>query len=271
MINKTWSFSRYKTFEDCPRALWLDEHSNGKTRNLVPLHSLLGTSVHKAISFWLDNWSKDLTVSNREVKQVGINFIRKIWKNRNEIITEYVNGTESDDSLGPKIERTLNKLIDNFFLYIWPIFANYNYLTHENLYVLNIKDYKILVKPDLITKDRAGNLIITDWKSSTTHDDSVEAFQVSAYGLWASNFYEIEPDRIILQVVNLRTGRSIRGNFSQEEMEETSKKIEFQIKELNKIFQKEILAAKPEVNKCKRCPHLQICDEGKRNFLELEL
>ena len=268
MTKKTWSFSRYRAFEDCPKALWLDEHSNGQIGNLVPLHSLLGTAVHHSISFLIDMWTKDVTVSNREVKQVGINLIRKVWKNRNDIITEYVNGIESDDSLGSKIERMFNTLLDKFFLYIWPTFANDSYVTHEKLFELNLDSYRLLVKPDLVTKDLAGNLVITDWKSSTTHDDSVESFQVSTYGLWATHFYSVEPSRITLQVVNLRTGRSIRGNFSEEKMKETLKTIKDQIKELSKIYQEEILPAKPEVNKCKRCLHLKVCEDGNKKLME---
>lgn len=268
MADKTWSFSRYRAFEDCPKALWLDEHSIGQIRNLVSLYSLLGTSVHKSISFLIDVWTKDTTVSIREVKQVGINFIRNVWKNRNDIIIEYVNGIETDDSLGPRIERTFNTLLDKFFLYIWPTFSNDTYITHEKLFELNIEDYRLLVKPDLVTQDHAGNLVITDWKSSTTHDDSVESFQVSTYGLWATNFYSIDPNRIILQVVNLRTGRSIRGNFSEEKLKETLGAIKAQINEMSKIYQEAILPAKPDINKCKRCLHLKFCEDGNKILLK---
>lgn len=264
MADKTWSFSRFRAFESCPKALWLDEHSKGEPRNLVPLHSLLGTSVHQSISFLIDMWTKGNSVSDKEVKQVGINLIRKVWKNRNDIITEYVNGTETDDTFGPKIERSFNILLENFFLYIWSTFANDQYVTHERLFELNTEGYRLLVKPDLVTKDHAGNLVITDWKTSTTHDDSVESFQVSTYGLWATHYYGIDPESVILQVVNLRTGRRIRGKFSKEKEKETLETIKSQIKELNGIYQEEILQPKPEFNKCKKCLHLKYCEDGNR-------
>lgn len=264
MADITWSFSKFRAFEDCPKALWLDEHSMGESRNLVPLHSLLGTSVHRSISFLIDMWTKDHSVSIREVKQVGISLIGKVWKNKNNIIIEYVNGTETDDSVGPKIEKALNTLIEKFFLYIWPTFSNDSYVTHERLFELDIEGYRLLVKPDLITKDLSGNLIITDWKTSATHDDSIESFQVSIYGLWATHYYDIPPERIILQVVNLRTGRRIKGKFSLEKEKETLDTIKSQINKLNAIYQEENPQPKPEFNKCKKCLHLKSCDDGNR-------
>lgn len=268
MVGKIWSFSRYMAFENCPRVLWFEENSKSQTRNLIPLYSLIGTSVHKAISFFIDRCSQYVVVSNKDVKKTGIDFIRYVWKNRNQTITEFFNGTETDDSLGSKFESSFCTLIDNFFLYIWPTFVNEKYVTHERLFTLNHKDFKILVKPDLVTKDVAGNLVITDWKTSTTHDDSVESFQVSTYGFWATHYYNLDPERIILQVVNLRTGRKIRDKFSQEKEKETMDVIKSQIGELNNIYQEKVPHAKPELIKCKRCPHLKFCDDGNRMIMD---
>lgn len=268
MLGKSWSFSKYLAFENCPKALWFEERSKPHTRNLIPLYSLIGTSVHKAISFFVGNWSKNVVVSPKEVKKTDIAFIRDVWKNRNQTITEFFNGTEMNESLGSKFESSFSTLIDNFFLYIWPTFVNEEYVTHERLFTLSLKDYKILVKPDLVTRDEAGNLLITDWKTSTTHDDSIESFQVSTYGLWATYHYNLDPERVILQVINLRTGRKIRDKFSHEKEGGTLNMIKSQIEELNHFSQEEIPLAKPEPNKCKRCLHLKICEDGNRIIIE---
>lgn len=266
MVSKTWSFSRYVAFKNCPKSLWLGENSKFQTRNLIPLYSLIGTSVHKAISFWIDKWSRGVEVTNKEAKKVGIVYIREVWKDRDQVITEFFNGTQTDDPLGSKIESSYNTLIDNFFLYIWPTFVNEKYVTHEKLFELPHKDYRILLKPDLITKNSSGSFTITDWKSSMTHNDSLESFQVLTYGFWATRFYKMKPDQIKLQVVNLRTGRIMKDNFSEAKLKETVDKIEVQMEELNKIYQNKLLEAKPEINKCQRCNHLQSCDEGQRKL-----
>lgn len=264
MLGKTWSFSRYMAFENCPRILWFEENSKSHNSILIPLYSIVGTSVHKAISYYVDSWSKSVLVSEKEVKKMGICYIKDVWKNRNRTISEFFNGAETDDSLGSNFENLFNKLIDNFFLYIWPTFVNEKYVTHEKLFTFSHKDYKILVKPDLVTSDVAGNLIITDWKTSTTHDDSIESFQVLTYGLWAAHYYNLEPERIILQVINLRTGRKIRDKFSQEKEAETLSVIKSQFEELNNFSNEKIPQAKPEFNKCKRCIYLNICEDGNR-------
>ena len=266
MIENRWSFSRYRAFVNCPKALWLEEHSNRQRSNLVSLNSLIGTSVHLSISYLIDNWSKGIAISNNAIKQVGIGYIRFIWENKKKNIIEYVNGTEIDDSLGLKFEKSLSSILDKFFNYIWPTFINEIYLTHENLFELNIKNYKILVKPDLVTKDALGNLVITDWKSSVSNNNLVDSFQILTYGLWACNFYSVDPSQVTLQVINLRTGRTVKGKFSKEQMNETFKTIEIQIKDLNKISQEQILPAKPEFNKCMRCIHLKFCNDGKKKL-----
>ena len=264
MLCKSWSFSKYLAFENCPKALWFEENSKSHISNLIPLYSLIGTSVHEAISFFVGSWSKNIMVSPKEVKKTGIDFIRGIWKNRNQTITEFFNGTEMDESFVVRFESSVITLIDNFFLYIWPTFVSDEYVTHETLFKFNLKDWKILVKPDLVTKDVIGNIVITDWKTSTAHDDSVESFQVSTYGLWATHHYNMDPERVILQVINLRTGRRIRDKYSNEKERETINMIKSQIEKLNNIFQEESPSAKPELNKCKGCTHLKMCEDGNR-------
>ena len=269
MVDKNWSFSKYMTFENCPKILWFEENSNSRSKFVIPLYSLIGTSVHKAISFFVLSWSKNVIVSDREVKRIGIEFIRDVWKNRNKTIIEFFNGTVKDNSLCSKFENSFTTFIDNFFLYIWPTFANEKYVTHEKLFTLRYEDFNILVKPDLITRDMAGNLVITDWKTSVTHDNSTESFQVSSYGFWASHFYNIEPERIILQIINLRTGKRIRDKFSKEKIEETISVINSQIDELKNFSHEEIPQAKPEIKKCKMCVYLRICEDGKGLLMDI--
>lgn len=264
MLRKSWSFSKYLAFENCPKILWFEENSKSHTRNLIPLYSLIGTSVHEAISFFVDSWSKSNIVSPKEVKKTGVDFIKYVWKNRNQTIIEFFNGTEVDESFVVRFESSVSTLIDNFFLYIWPTFVNEEYVTHERLFTFSLKDYKILVKPDLVTKDVSGNIVITDWKTSTTHDDFAESFQVSTYGLWATRHYNIEPERVVLQDINLRTGRKIRDKYSNTKEGETLNMIKSPIEKLNTISQEEIPPAKPEQNKCKRCIYLKICEDGIR-------
>ncbi len=110
MLGKSWSFSKYLTFENCPKALWFEENSKSHTRNLIPLYSLIGISVHKAISFFVGSWSKNVIVSPKEVKKTGIDFIRDVWKNRNQTITEFFNDTEMDESLGSKFESSVRHI-----------------------------------------------------------------------------------------------------------------------------------------------------------------
>ncbi|MCL5439415.1 MAG: PD-(D/E)XK nuclease family protein [Candidatus Thermoplasmatota archaeon] len=264
MVNKTWSFSKFRLFEECPKAWWLNEHSKGESRNLVPLHSLIGISVHESISYLIDMWINNDPVSEREVMQVGTTLIKQVWRNRNDKIIEYVNRTETDDTIELKIERSFNKLLEKFFLYIWPTFENDRYVTHEKLFELHIEGYKLFIKPDLVTKDPSGNLVITDWKTSSAYDDSIQSFQVLTYALWATRYYETDPQRVVLQVVNLRTGRSIRSKFSQEQEKETLETIKFQCMKLDSIYQEQIPQPKPESKKCKGCLHLNYCEEGKR-------
>lgn len=224
--------------------------------------------MHESISYLIDKWINNDPVSEREVMQVGTKLIKQVWKNRNDKIIEYVNRTETDDTIELKLERSFNIFLEKFFLYIWPTFANDRYVTHEKLSELNIDGYRLFIKPDLVTKDPFGNLVITDWKTSSAYDDLIESFQVLTYALWATRYYETDPQRVVLEVVNLRTGRRIRSKFSQEQEKETWETIKFQYMELESIYLEEIPQPKPEPNKCKGCLHLKHCEGGKRIALK---
>jgi CRISPR/Cas system-associated exonuclease Cas4 (RecB family) len=264
MTDKIWSFSRFQIFKTCPKAFWFNMHSNGRSRNLISLNSIVGTIVHKSIAHLITMWAKGNYVSDKEVKQCGLTLMKRLWENRNHIIIEYINEMPPDENINTKIQNSINIQLERFFLYIWPTFSNDSYVTHEKLFELNISGYKVLVRPDLVTKDLTGNIVITDWKTGISHDDFLESSQVYGYGLWATNYYGIDPERIILKVINLRTGRKIGGKFSLEKREETLERIKSQIKELDSISQGEIPEAKPEFNKCKECSHLKFCVDGKR-------
>lgn len=124
------------------------------------------------------------------------------------MLTEYENGYE--DAMTEDFPRLRNGLTsaDKYYKEGYDFFANfdgvgdeYEIVSSEEEFEIQIQDFIFNGKIDLILKDKEGNYIIWDWKSKdkfkSDSEESIYRRQLYLYSLHIHNKYSVYPSKTI--------------------------------------------------------------------------
>ena len=153
LVERVWSWSRYNCYKTSPYEYYLNYVKKEKqTRNNVYSH--LGSETHNIIE----------RLYQKEIKYEDM---------YDEFQSEYLNATlmdlkfdRSDDEKNEKIAIKYKACMDHFFKNHIPIEHN---LTTEKYILIWVNKFLFGGYFDAIHKDKDGNYVITDWKSSTIY------------------------------------------------------------------------------------------------------
>lgn len=261
--NSNWSYSKFQLYQSCPLAVKYESEFTDGHSELVSINSLIGILFHETISSHILKWSKEEQSKEDDLIETFISNLHIIWQKKNSRIIEISNGFQVKDSELKRIESSTIYLIKHFFDYIWPRFYSHMYLTHEHTYHFQVSRYQVVIRPDLVTKDPQGRIVVTDWKTGAYREPEFNSFQTAIYGLWAHTFFSLDPVDIITQTVNVKTGEIKIESYSEKKLVETSNEILRSIEEINNALEGDLVKPRPERSKCKSCKFLKLCEHGK--------
>jgi hypothetical protein len=262
-----WSFSRSRLYKLCPRAFYFAHIKKSILSDYeaaISLRSLLGLSVHYGISQELSRWAKGHRPDAHRAEEAAEAYILNNWEHRNQNIIEIRNGLNPNLDLVSKLRAKASHLLRDFFRFTWPRFEIMQYILHEKIKTFSIGNIEVRVQVDLCTKNDTEEIVITDWKTGRTPIDP-DTFQLNVYALWAKNEFQVPVDKILTQIVNIRTG----AFFIIPTLEQNLLSTVDQIKSEAYIWignGEAEYATIPELVKCLSCPFLVVCSEGSKQI-----
>ena len=260
-----WSVSQSHLFNQCPKAWSLRRRKADETGSRVksvPLGSIVGIAVHRAIAGQITLWRDGMEVSPRSAEETGMDFVGEIWSHRERAITEFVNGMKVGNQTYSRMVDAVHDRVVTFFRMFWPHLSKHTYVTHEALDSFEIPGVRMWVQVDLATRDAAKELLVSDWKTGQGHGIEVDSFQMGVYALWAHVKYERSPSRIHTQVVNLRTGQVNRRTETAESLQGIQARLVEETSRISALDRTDDFVASPSIEVCRSCSYLRVCDEG---------
>ncbi len=258
--------------EDCPLAYYYTyigryEYGN-EAKAVEPLLKLQkfyffkGNIIHSAIRSQITQYRLGRPVSEEAAKNLLLIEFKRISDNQQMYISEAYNGFPLEQDLLIKERADSLLQLENFFSVIWHSYKNLEFLTHEKLEHFFLDNIKVWVQPDLVTKNSAAKLIISDWKTGSESKADPDAdLQLSVYILWANINFAVALDNIAAELVYLKTTQSLPTRRSQQQIEDIKAYILKQAQVMLGASDKKEFMAKPRFNLCKGCNFSTICPE----------
>lgn len=260
-----WSVSQSNQYNACPKS-WFVQHRSTEgikpSIRSVPLKSVIGIAVHRAISGQIDNWRDGKDVSAFGAEEIGLEYLSRTFAQKNKTITEFANGVAVENETLSRMEDAVHLRIATFFKMFWPHLSKHQYVTHEKLDSFMLDDVRMWVQVDLATRDLNGEFLVSDWKTSQSRHVEADSHQMEVYALWANRKFEPDPARIRTQVINLRSGHVDRRSVSTEELEMIKTKLIEEAASISEALRDGNFPASPSLEKCVSCNILSTCTEG---------
>ncbi len=262
-----WSYSRSALFRSCPRAFFFDRVGpvdQGVGRRALPLRALLGRAVHQAIAAEITVWASAGRVSLVRAQENALRRLDEAWSQRENRVIEVINGTQLPPTLYERLAKSARSRLRTFFRMLWPHFSKQTYVMHERLDSFDLGSIRVLVQADLVTRTERGEFVISDWKTGTTLEPEMEEIQMGIYALWANVGVGEDPDKILTQIVNLRTGQMARRVADPDLLLRVRTLINTEARLAVPPLRKARFKPKPTLEKCMACLFLRICPDGER-------
>jgi hypothetical protein len=228
----------------------------------LSIGSLIGKSVHEAISTQIERWSQGKQVQRSKALDKAESIITWYWNSRKYSIIEEINGIVLDRKLHERFVIAARRQLSTFFRMIWPQFADHTYICHEESDSFELGDINVYVKLDLATRDQLERFVISDWKTGVVTGSDFGRFQTFVYALWAQTKYKEPLGNILAQTVSLRRGEILRRFPFETILEEIEARIKREAYLLEDISGEEDFPAKPTIEKCRGCSFLKSCKDG---------
>jgi len=219
----SWSFSRARTFSDCPRKYWFhyygswggwDQDAPAEARelyllkNLTNLHLIAGDTVHRAIQRALEDFARGrepvpeqvVAWCKGEMQRAFLESRDERWRERPKQyarLFEHHYGPPPDRGLRLRIGKKVGDSVRSFFAS--PAFAliretdTDEWLPMETLDTFQFEGTKVYAVPDFACRHR-GEVLLLDWK--TGQPDARNRDQVVLYALFAAARWGADPDRV---------------------------------------------------------------------------
>jgi hypothetical protein len=229
----SWSFSRSRTFADCPRKYWYHYYGSWggwdydapaqarelyRLKNITGLHLIAGDVVHRAIERALQDWARgqepdvDKVVAwcKSEMQKGLKESQQELWRESPKKYTRLF-----EHHYGPQPTRdTLLKIANKVGTSVRNFFTSKSYgliretdpdtwLPMETLDSFDFEGTKVFAVPDFAAK-HDGHVLILDWK--TGRPDKKNLDQVVLYALFAAAKWGADPDAVRGAPVYLLTG-----------------------------------------------------------------
>lgn len=264
-----WSYSKSMDYDACPLKIYFRGQSAGEAApteaaasRAVNLNAIVGLAVHRGIASQIDEWANGGTPTYHGAKQEAERWIEDVWENRSQRIIEAINGEQVSSGQRHKFIGISKRHLRTFFKAIWPEFRSHEYVLHEELRTFEIQGHPVRVKVDLCTRDREGNLVITDWKTTDPPLLEFDSFQLNVYGLWGRECLEPDISNIKIQLGYTRTGGTSSHSPTPEELTDVEERIVRECREWNDKTGSNDFSPDPDPEKCRKCEFLPRCDVG---------
>ncbi|MBU2540359.1 MAG: PD-(D/E)XK nuclease family protein [Candidatus Omnitrophica bacterium] len=266
----SWSKSRQGILEQCPFAYYYtyigryEKTEEGKTitqlLKLQKFYFFKGTLIHSAVRGQITQKISKRPISLEAAKNfIDLEF-SKISNDQAKYISEAHNGFPLERSFLENERQDALSQITTFFSVLWPSYESLEILAHERLENFQIGDVKVWVQPDLVTKNLAGELIISDWKTGKEVSVSADTdLQLSVYILWASLHFAVNIEGIGAELTFLKTAQSFPTRRKKEQIDTLKDYIIQQARKMVSFRKKEDFIPKPNFNLCKGCNFATIC------------
>ncbi len=278
-IECEWSYSKSALFANCHRAFYY-RYSPGDSLATTPVDesyewddddgqstfysfgSLIGSAIHDAIGTEIDDWRVGTPPRRQRAKTTAEQFLDTHYES---VAVRLQDAPAVDDHSPPlsSLVRTTNRHIDTFIDSLWPNFRNHDYIDHESLYTLDIDQYRVILKPDLLTRSPDGEFVVTDWKTHTSPVISPRSPQLRVYALWARETFEPNPSRLRAQTAHTSDGVIKPVATREEHLSDIKARITAECDRWVTQTTEADYPALPEQEKCARCAYLAHCPEGR--------
>ena len=261
-----WSYSMSETFKSCPRAWWLGETAQrrvqGRYLGTVTLASLAGQAVHQSISSEIGLWAQGFRIDVARAERAAEQCIRDAWAESSTRIREVRNGLSLANVSSDRFINYARARVRDFVRLVWPHFRSHVYVMHESNGSFRIGDVQVWVRVDLCTRGPGGLIVLTDWKTGRLGPGDVTGMQLGAYSLWARNHFSVTADRVMAQLVSLRTCEIMPRYPSDEELAGVQARILDEVEDWHRRRLSIDFPALPLPAKCLSCQFLDRCEEG---------
>jgi RecB family exonuclease len=149
---------------------------------------------------------------------------------------------------------------------IWPNYQSHTHISHEIDDGFELGNAYVSVRIDLLSRDRDGTYVISDWKTGEPRDSDEHQFQMNTYALYAHSKRGISEDSLQTKLVYLRTGDTIVSRPPKSELQSVAARITSEVSQLAPPIKISEFPAKPSHRLCISCSFLGICTEGKKHF-----
>ena len=235
----SWSFSRSRTFLDCPRKYWFhyygswggwdddapaDARELYRLKKITGLHLIAGDVVHRAIEQALHSWKQGVEPDaealvawckgemSRSFKDSKAGYWKDSPHRFTRLFEHQYGPTPTRDTL-LKIAKKVGDSVRNFFISTaWGLIRESNpgeWLTMETLDSFEFEGTKVFAVPDFATR-YGDDVLIFDWKTGRRVKANKD--QVVLYALFAEAKWGVEADTVKAAPVYLLTG----GKFEPE-------------------------------------------------------
>lgn len=269
-----WSFSNALLFEQCPRALYfkhiIDQGSSdsvvGSTDSVeLEYHgspgAFVGDAVHQCIGSEMENWRQGKSVQLHRLLATADEALKDII-NRSNALNR---GFEADNRWFDRdvLHHSIQEHLKRFMQVIWPRYQPHLYLLHEETRSFRVSGHRVWVRPDLVTRDSDGTLVITDWKSSQNAGTECD-LQLQVYALWAHLHLEPDVERIESRIIKTSDGNVRPVSVGDSVFEMVRERVRSDCTEWEDIQDAEDFEPRPEIQKCSSCPYISECDAGQK-------
>lgn len=266
-----WSYSAAQLYESCPRRFYYrynpSTRVNAKKRDKPPSPpgAAIGSVVHDCIEAQIQRWRQGNRLSLQAAQNQATEQLRDyVSSNESHLESKYT-GTDDEfdlDDYKRILIRTAHAHIERFFQIIWPQFSEHEYILHEATKSFTIADNTVWVRPDLCTRNKAGDFVVTDWKTTSPDPFGQTSMQLLTYALWSHREYEPDLNRILVQLVHTSDGSFDDARPDENSLNRLQSRIRADRRDWSSRFQKDDFPPNPAREKCMSCPAIGRCEAG---------
>ncbi len=225
---------------------------------------LEGQLVHEAIQSQINQWAIGRDVNKDAARNLFVYRLNEISANPHDFIIDEVNGSPVVRDHIDGLRKDGLGLLDVFFDIIWPNYSGYEYAQHEDFDSFDIDGIKVWTKIDLVTRMKNGTIVVTDWKTSKSGEETkANRSQLLGYILWAMQKFGVDESKVRAEVRYLREPAA-QGilDASKKELAEFRSFIAQNAKNMLAVKSAADFPASPSDRVCKICAYATVCPEG---------
>lgn len=206
----TWSWSRYRAYESCPRRFWLQVYAAPLAkrkgpghpdfevwvqRNLMGAAQWAGLAAHEAVEWVLKGAVDGRTVPRQGVMDRALRQARRVLEMSNGgyfrgdpktfrgFDAHYYDANFDGDAALGALEDKVGKLLDH------PVLARLlavpeRIVEVERLSRITLWGVDIWLSPDVVVADGGGGFVVVDWKTGRSHASPAVDGQLGLYGVY---------------------------------------------------------------------------------------